>query len=85
MKKRILNFFVIFFICSLVMTAQEVTTGKDVAVTNTENGKVRGYIENGIFTYKGIPYAKAERFEASVKPIPGKEFVVPLCMVPLLH
>jgi len=43
-------------------------SGKDVAVTQTESGKVRGYVHNGIFTYKGIPYAQAERFMAPVKP-----------------
>ncbi|WP_375323706.1 carboxylesterase/lipase family protein [Flagellimonas sp. GZD32] len=45
----------------------ELQTGKDVAVTNTESGKVRGFIRNGIYTYKGIPYAKAERFMAPTK------------------
>src|SRR5688500_17938671 len=37
-------------------------TGKNVAVEQTESGKVRGYIHQGIYTYKGIPYAVAERF-----------------------
>ncbi|SDQ30255.1 carboxylesterase/lipase family protein [Flagellimonas zhangzhouensis] len=45
----------------------ELQTGKDVAVTDTESGKVRGFIRNGIYTYKGIPYAKAERFMAPTK------------------
>ena len=49
------------------LTAQEVVTGENVAVTQTESGQVRGYIHNGIFTYKGIPYAQAERFEAPTK------------------
>lgn len=48
--------------------AQVLQTGKDVAVTTTESGKVRGYVHNGIFTYKGIPYAKAKRFEAPTRP-----------------
>ncbi|WP_273277244.1 carboxylesterase/lipase family protein [Maribacter polysiphoniae] len=47
---------------------QEVITGEKVAVTNTESGKVRGYIEKGVFIYKGIPYAKAKRFEPATKP-----------------
>jgi len=45
-----------------------VVAGKDIAVVATESGKVRGYIHNGTFTYKGIPYAKAERFLAPQKP-----------------
>lgn len=52
-----------------ILTAQsEIQTGENVAVTNTESGKVRGYIHRGIFTYKGIPYAQAKRFEAPEKP-----------------
>ncbi len=55
------------FVC--ILTAQsEIQTGENVAVTNTESGRVRGYIQNGIFTYKGIPYAKAKRFEVAEKP-----------------
>ena len=45
----------------------QIQTGEAVAVTDTESGKVRGFIRNGIFTYKGIPYATAERFEAPQK------------------
>ncbi|MEO0040907.1 MAG: hypothetical protein RL329_355 [Bacteroidota bacterium] len=43
-------------------------TGENVAIANTDAGKVRGYIHNNIFTYKGIPYATAKRFEAPKKP-----------------
>lgn len=39
----------------------------DVAVVSINQGKVQGYIHNGIFTYRGIPYATAERFEAPKK------------------
>lgn len=48
-------------------------TGRDVAVASTESGKVRGYIHNGIYTYKGIPYAQAERFMPPVKPVPWQD------------
>lgn len=48
--------------------ATPIVTGKDVAVVPTESGKVRGYVHNGTFTFKGIPYAKAERFQAPTKP-----------------
>ncbi len=47
-----------------------IITGVDIAVTNTESGKVRGYIHNGIYNYKGIPYAEAKRFEAPQRPQP---------------
>ena len=33
-----------------------------VAVANTESGQLQGFIKNGIYTYRGVPYAKAERF-----------------------
>lgn len=46
----------------------QIQTGENVAVTNTEAGKVRGYIHNGIHTYKGMPYAQAKRFEMPQKP-----------------
>ena len=42
----------------------QIQTGADVAVTETASGKVRGFVQNGVFTYKGIPYATAGRFEA---------------------
>ena len=54
---------------SLTLPAQ-IQTGENVAVTNTDAGKVRGYIHNSIYTYKGIPYAEAKRFEAAQKPKP---------------
>ena len=57
-----------------ILTAQKSTTsiqtGADVAVVQTNSGKVRGYIHNGIYTYKGIPYAQAKRFQAPEKPAP---------------
>jgi para-nitrobenzyl esterase len=39
-----------------------ILAGENIAVASTKYGKVRGYIDDGIFAYKGIPYAKAERF-----------------------
>ncbi len=57
-----------FAICCSALA--QLQTGADVAVTNTDAGKVRGYIHNGIYTYKGIPYATAKRFEAPQKPKP---------------
>ena len=48
--------------------ATELQTSAASTVVETVNGKVAGYIDNGIYTYKGIPYAKAERF---MPPVPA--------------
>lgn len=56
--------------CLLNVAFAQLQTGKEVAVTNTDAGKVRGYVHNSIYTYKGIPYAEAKRFEAPQKPRP---------------
>ena len=39
-----------------------IQAGENIAVVTTQYGDVRGYIDDGIFAFKGIPYAKAERF-----------------------
>ncbi|WP_373749224.1 carboxylesterase family protein, partial [Bacteroides heparinolyticus] len=44
------------------MQGGEITASSTIAVAETESGKVGGYVENGIYIYKGVPYAKAERF-----------------------
>lgn len=71
MKKTTLKLLVLLLVTNATL-AQDLPlqTGKDVAVTSTESGKVRGFIHNGIFTYKGIPYATAERFMPPLKPEP---------------
>ena len=48
--------------------SHELLTDAELSVTQTTSGKVAGYIDDGIFTYKGIPYAKAERF---MPPVPA--------------
>lgn len=40
----------------------------ETAQTSTEAGDVIGYVHEGVFNYKGIPYAKAERFMPPQKP-----------------
>ena len=47
--------------------------GKNIAIVPTEYGKVRGYIHNRIYTFKGIPYGKAKRFMPAEKPSPWKD------------
>lgn len=67
--KKITICLLLLFVLKLSASAQ-LQTGENIAVTNTDAGKVRGYIHNSIFTYKGIPYAEAKRFEAPHKPKP---------------
>lgn len=49
-------------------SSDPIMAGKNIAVAETVSGKVRGYIHNGIYTYKGIPYAYSERFMPPSKP-----------------
>ena len=53
MKKQ-LSFFLMLLI-SLIAGAQN-------TVVQLTNGQAEGSLSNGIFVYKGIPYAKAKRF-----------------------
>ena len=50
-----------------VDTSAPLIAASGVAVVDTEVGKVQGFIHHGIYTYRGIPYAKAERFMPPVK------------------
>lgn len=59
----------LFLVFGLSLSAQnEVLTGSQAPVIETNNGKIRGYVHAGIHTYKGIPYGTAKRFETAVKP-----------------
>ena len=62
--KKLYQLIVAFFICGTLAYGQQgpILAGDNLAVTNTSYGKVRGYIDDGIYAFKGIPYATAERF-----------------------
>lgn len=69
MKIKAILFFLSALILPLLAIGQNpIMAGKGIATVSTESGAVRGYIHNGTFTFKGIPYAKAERFMAPTKP-----------------
>ncbi|GAC1312905.1 MAG: carboxylesterase/lipase family protein [Mucilaginibacter sp.] len=55
---------------ALCQNDDAIKAADNIAITSTGNGKVKGYIHNGIFTFKGIPYAQADRFTAPQKPKP---------------
>ena len=45
-----------------------VVVSKTEGVVDTAYGKVRGFIDEGTYTFRGIPYAKAERFQMPEAP-----------------
>jgi len=53
---------------------QSVIASSTDAIVGTDSGKVRGYIRAGTYTFKGIPYAQAERFMPPEKPHPWEGF-----------
>ena len=45
-------------------------TSAKASIVQTTSGPVAGYVDDGVFIFKGIPYAKAERFMPAVDPDP---------------
>lgn len=74
MKKKMLSIILsaamVFSLGMTVMAEEEkaaesagtVIVSKTEGVVDTAYGKVRGFIDEGTYTFRGIPYAKAERF-----------------------
>ena len=48
-------------------------TSAAASTVQTKSGPVAGYVDNGVFIYKGIPYAKAGRFMPAEDPDPWTE------------
>ena len=48
-------------------------TSAKASTVDTQSGPVCGYIDNGVYVYKGIPYGQAKRFMAPTDPEPWKE------------
>ena len=47
---------------------ESIVVSKTEGITDTTSGKVRGFIDNGTYTFRGIPYAKADRFKMPEAP-----------------
>lgn len=60
-------FLMLFALVSGAAKAQPITAGEHTRV-NTVYGPIEGYQDGSIFTFKGIKYAKAERFMPPQKP-----------------
>ena len=52
---------------TIIIEKYKFIDSSEVAIPNTESGRVAGYIENGIYIYKGKQYAKPERFMPPTK------------------
>ena len=50
-----------------------IVAGANIAVVQTQYGKVRGYIHREIYTFKGIPYGQAHRFMPPEPPLPWED------------
>lgn len=62
MQKTILSIFAIATAITMNAAEPRSEISTEDAIATVKQGQVAGYSENGIYTYKGIPYAKAERF-----------------------
>ncbi len=72
MKKHLLSLIIAIslFASASSQNTDPIVAGKNIALVSTKDGDVRGYLHNQIYTYKGIPYAYADRFMAPGKPKP---------------
>ena len=49
-------------------STESIVVSKTEGITDTTYGKVRGFIDEGTYTFRGITYAKADRFEMPEAP-----------------
>ncbi len=66
MNKTILSF--LFLLLPTLASAQLFDSSTEATKAQTKFGPVAGYIDRDVFTYKGIPYARAERFMPAEPP-----------------
>ena len=47
---------------NLTKNAVNIVNTNSNTIATTESGKIQGFVQDGIYTYLGVPYATAERF-----------------------
>lgn len=70
MKRVLIAIFVVMLTGTLFAQSantDSVIVSAKVAVVETESGKVQGLVHTGTYTFRGIPYAQAERFMPPTK------------------
>lgn len=72
MAKKLLRSFALMLIVCMVMSSFMITRAEEVPnakppIATIESGDLRGFVEDGIYTFLGIPYATAGRFEQPQK------------------
>ena len=67
-KKQFLLFAWGIIAPGIAVSQTPIVAGNNTAIVKTESGAVKGYVHNNIYTYKGIPYAYADRFTVPTKP-----------------
>lgn len=72
-----LTFVFCLVVCSTGCTLREnpgpVIASASDAIVSTQSGLIAGYIDDGICVFKGVPFAKAERFMPPVSPDSWKD------------
>lgn len=53
-----------------------VQAGTNIAVAQVQNAQIQGFIQDGVMTFKGVPYAKAERFMPPVLQTPVSQLAI---------
>lgn len=84
-NKHLFSFAVALLTTMSTVFAQDISFGNDTAVANTNHGKVRGLVQEGIYSYKGIPYAQSKRFEDPQPPANWEGIRSALVYGPVAH
>lgn len=61
-------FVILATLLPMSLNAQVFDSSTEKTTAQTKYGRVAGYIDNDVYTYKGIPYAQAERFMPAQEP-----------------